>query len=101
MKTSPLSSGISRRRFIAVAGAAIAAPTIIPASALGRDQRVSPSERIVVAGIGMGWQGGGNLGGFLGHNNCQVVAVCDVDKNHLQSAADTVNKKYQNQDCKT
>ena len=101
MKTSPLSSGISRRRFIAVAGAAIVAPTIIPASALGRDQRVSPSERIVVAGIGMGWQGGGNLGGFLGHNNCQVVAVCDVDKNHLQSAADTVNKKYQNQDCKT
>jgi predicted dehydrogenase len=41
------------------------------------------------------------MGGFLGNSACQVVAVCDVDKNHLQGAKNTVDKKYNNQDCKT
>lgn len=38
--------------------------------------------------------------GFLGHADCQVVAICDVDKNHLQEGIKTVNAKYKNQDCK-
>ena len=101
MKTNTLETKFSRRRFLAVTGLAVVAPTIMPASALGRASRPAPSGRITVAAIGCGWQGGGNLGGFLGHSNCQVVAVCDVDKNHLQGARDTVNKKYQNQDCRT
>ena len=91
----------TRRRFLAVTGLAVAAPTILPASALGRDGTTAPSNRIVIGAIGLGWQGSGNLGGFLGNASCQVVAVCDVDKNHLQAAAGTVNKKYDNQDCKT
>ena len=41
-----------------------------------------------------------NMNGFLGHADCQVVAICDLDKNHLQEGIATVNAKYQNQDCK-
>jgi predicted dehydrogenase len=50
--------------------------------------------------IGCGWQGGSNMGGFLNHANCQVVAVCDLDRNHLNEAVTTVNAHYKNQDCK-
>ena len=50
--------------------------------------------------VGCGWQGGSNMGAFLGHKDCQVVAVCDVDENHLKDAAAAVNKRYGNQDCK-
>ena len=49
-------SRVPRRRFLksalSAAGAAVAAPMIIPSSALGRDGAVAPSERVVVGGIG-------------------------------------------------
>src|SRR5437879_5918963 len=98
---SPLSKDrISRRRFIAAAGAAIALPTIIPASALGREGKPAPSERITMGIVGCGGQGSSNTDAFLGHNNCQVVAACDVDKKHLEHLANTVNGHYKNSDCK-
>ena len=42
---------ISRRRFL---GAALAAPSIVPAALLGRDGGIAPSERITVGCIGVG-----------------------------------------------
>ncbi|HEX4645503.1 MAG TPA: Gfo/Idh/MocA family oxidoreductase, partial [Verrucomicrobiae bacterium] len=101
MKSPLLKYQISRRRFIAAAGAAIALPTIIPASALGRQGKPAPSERITMGIVGCGGQGSSNTGAFLGHNNCQVVATCDVDKKHLERLANTVNSHYKNSDCKT
>ena len=74
----------TRREFIKAAGLAstvLALPTFIPASALGRDGAVAPSERIRVGGIGLGNQGGSDFGGFLGSADVQYVAVCDVRKN--------------------
>ena len=50
--------------------------------------------------IGCGWQGGSNMGGFLNHAACQVVAVCDLDRNHLNQAVSQVNGHYKTQDCK-
>jgi predicted dehydrogenase len=50
--------------------------------------------------IGWGMQGPGNTKSFLFEDDCQVVAACDVDKDHLQDAVDTVNGHYQNKDCK-
>jgi predicted dehydrogenase len=43
--------------------------------------------------------GGGNLGSFLGQADCQVVAICDVDKNNANSHRDRVNNNYKNKDC--
>jgi predicted dehydrogenase len=101
MKSSSPKAGISRRRFIATAGAAIAVPTIIPASALGRGDKAAPSERVTLGVVGWGMQGPSNTGEFLKLKDCQVVAACDLDKNHLKSALDRVNGHYKNQDCKS
>lgn len=92
-------SGISRRRFLAAASLAVVAPTIIPSSALGRGGRTAPSERITMGVIGWGMQGPGNTAAFLRERDCQVLAACDLDKNHLQSALAAINGHYQNQDC--
>src|SRR6266850_1411909 len=100
MKTSPSAPGISRRRFIAATAAAVAAPTIIPASALGKDDQPAPSERIVVGIVGWGMMGPGNTKGLMAEKDCQVVAACDLDSRPLQKAAGTINKHYGNSDCK-
>jgi predicted dehydrogenase len=100
MNKSSLESGISRRHFLATAGLALAAPTIIPASALGREAKAAPSERIAMGVVGWGMQGPGNTNELLGMNDTQVVAACDLDKNHLQAALDKINGQYKNQDCK-
>ena len=99
-KPSP-SFGLSRRRFLALTGAAICAPTIIPASALGREGKTAPSDRIVMGVVGWGMMGPGNTDALLSYQDCQIVAACDLDKNHLRSALDRVNGHYKNQDCKS
>jgi len=87
---------ISRRRFITTTAAAIALPTIVPSSIFGQNR---PSNRITVGVIGWGMQGPDNTKNFLAEENCRVVAACDLDKNHLKSAVDTVNEHYGNKDC--
>src|SRR5207249_7907821 len=65
MKTFVSRSKISRRRFIAAAAAAVAAPSFIPASALGKDGQPAPSERIVVGIVGWGMMGPANTEGLM------------------------------------
>ncbi len=73
----------SRRQFIkqmGILGAVVGFPTIIPASALGRNGYVAPSNRITMATIGCGGMGTYNTGCFLGKSDVQFLAVCDVLK---------------------
>jgi predicted dehydrogenase len=101
MNKSDLNCGISRRRFLAATSMALAAPSIVPASALGADDKAAPSNRITVGVVGWGMQGPGNTHELLRIKDVQVVAACDLDKNHLQSAIDTINNRYQNKDAKS
>ena len=98
-------TSVSRRRFIkaslSVAGAAIAAPTIIPASALGKDGAVAPSERVVVGGIGIGNRGTYDLGCFLEQKDVQFVAVCDVKEARRVAVKKIADEHHGNQDCAT
>lgn len=98
-------TSLSRRRFIqtslSVAGAAIAAPTIIPASALGKDGAVAPSERVVVGGIGIGNRGTYDLGCFLEQKDVQFVAVCDVKEARRVAVKKIADEHHGNQDCAT
>lgn len=94
-----ISSNISRRSFLkgaaAVAGTVVLAPTIVPASALGKGSRPSPSERVTVGMIGMGRQAYlVNMKQFLGMPDVQLVAVCDVDSWRLGNAKNAVEKRY-------
>src|SRR5512136_2273998 len=100
MNETALHSGISRRRFLAATSLAVTAPTLIPASALGRADKAAPSGRIAVGIVGWGMQGPGNTNELLGIKDAQVVAACDLDKKHLQSALDKINGHYKNQDCR-
>jgi len=93
----------SRRDFIKTTGLAAAAigfPTILPSSVRGDGQTPPPSKRIVMAGIGLGNMGGGDLGVFLDKPDVQYVAVCDVRKGVRNGAKDRVDQHYGNTDCK-
>lgn len=93
---------LNRRAFLkagAAAGAAFYAPTIIPATALGLDDRPAPSERIVLGAIGSGGRGQQNLSAFLALPNVQVVGVADVDRKQAEIGAALVDKQYENADC--
>ena len=94
---------ISRRQFLkkaaGVTAGAMAFPYIVPSSALGKAGGVAPSNRIVMGAIGTGLQGVSDLRGFLGIDEVQVVAVCDVDKAHREQAKQIVDQAYGNKDC--
>src|SRR5260370_39350293 len=90
---------LSRRHFLAATGAALAAPTFIPASVFGAEGRPPASERITLGVVGWGWQGPANTNEFLNQKDCQVVAACDLDKSHLAQALDKINGHYGNTDC--
>src|SRR5678816_3302808 len=98
----------SRRQFLtqtaSLVGGALAAPLIVPASALGRNGLKPPSERITMGFIGIGGQGGGHLlggawtyvaGGYAGRKDVQVLAVCDVWQDRRDNAAKKVNAHYE------
>jgi len=96
------STTLTRRRLLArgmIAASAAALPYYVPASALGRDGKVSPSERIVMGGIGIGGRGSYDLGWTLNEPDVQWVAVCDVQKNRRQATKNAVDSKYGNTDC--
>jgi predicted dehydrogenase len=100
MKDITLRNGVSRRHFLAATGLALAAPRIIPSSVLGADGQTAPSDRVTLGVVGWGMQGPGNTDALLNVKGCQVVAACDLDKKHLNSAVSRINGFYKNQDCK-
>lgn len=89
----------SRRKFVHTAAAVASLPYVVPASVLAGSGVVAPSDRIVMAAIGSGGKGQHNTKLFMQNPAVQVVAVCDVDQNHLQAGTDAVNQQYGNQDC--
>lgn len=95
-------TSFTRRQFLtrgALAAGALALPCWVPASALGRGGTVAPSERIVMGAIGIGGRGSYDLGRFLGDQDVQVVAVCDVQRSRREAAKNTVDRKYANKNC--
>ncbi len=94
---------VTRRHFVrtqlAAALAAAAFPSIIPAAALGKNGRPSPSNRITVGCIGVGPQGRNGLGGFLHQSDAQVVALCDLAQRNLDAAMTQVQEAYSGNPC--
>lgn len=87
---------IDRRGFITRLGAASVFPAIVSAGALKR-AGAAPSERIRMGFIGTGGRGQGLLDGFMRAADVQVIAVCDVDAGHLNSAKQKVEAYYAEQ----
>ncbi len=96
------STRLSRRRFLrraAGAGAVVACPTVVRAAALGLGGRTPPSGRIVMGVVGTGRRGTGDMRTFLGFGEIQVVAVCDVVRDHRDKAKALVDAHYGSADC--
>lgn len=78
---------VARRRFLQgslAAGAALAAPRLLLASKADKKYRT--------ALVGSGWWGMNIFREALASGECRAVALCDVDRNQLDPAADEVEK---------
>src|SRR6201998_2517374 len=73
------------------AGRAAILPAVLRGAA-AQTPTTAPNNRINLGVIGMGWQGPGNTDAFLTLSDCQVVAACDIDANHLQAAVKKVKE---------
>ena len=91
---------MQRRAFLKKAAAGIALPWLVPASALGLDGTVAPSNRLVAVAIGSGGRGFGDLSWLVGEKEVQFVAVCDVKRGNRDRAKAKVDEVYGNKDCK-
>ena len=80
----------STRRDFLTTGVSLAtaatAFTIVPRHVLGGPREIPPSEKMNIAGIGIGGMGGANVANLRGEN---IVALCDVDHDY---AANTIRQ---------
>ncbi|MCL4205713.1 MAG: Gfo/Idh/MocA family oxidoreductase [Pirellulaceae bacterium] len=85
---------ISRRSFLGGAAAAVALPRIVPASALGRDGNLPPSERITITMFGVGNRGTSSLQAMRPLPDHQVVAIADCRRDRAELAQRNVHSFY-------
>jgi len=85
---------LSRRTFLKTAAVTAAAPYVITSTALGAGETPAASERIAMGLIGTGPQGCGVMGGFMHHPTCQIVAVCDPNRDRRLAAKKNVEGFY-------
>ena len=89
----------TRRSFIKQTALLAGMPAIIPASVLGKNGAIAPSNKIVLGGIGVGPRGREVLGSFLSQADCQFVAIADCQKTRREIVRKTANRHYGNEDC--
>ena len=80
-KGTNASSSLSRRKFIKATTLAIAGFSIVPRHVLGKGF-LAPSDTLTKGIIGVGGMGRGHIP----YEGTRVVAMCDVDRVHLQEA---------------
>lgn len=71
-----VNEGISRRDFLGKSALAAASFTIVPSYVVSGMGHRAPSDRLNIAGVGVGGRGAGILRGLESEN---IVALCDVD----------------------
>lgn len=85
MKTDNKVSMDSRRKFIRDTALAGAGFFIIPRHVLGRGF-IAPSDKLNIAGIGVGGKGTSDLTEFAKSPRVNIVALCDVDDRQAQKS---------------
>jgi len=95
---------IDRRRFMrraaGTAAGVVGFPYLVSSSALGNAGAAAASERITVGCVGVGPQGTGVMGNFLGQKDAHVVAICDVKSTRRDEVQKIVNDHYKAEGCK-
>jgi len=101
-KNSPSPRPLSRRSFLrqsSLAAGAALAPLIVPAHVLGRGGGVAPSNRITLAGIGIGPRGRMVLSSMITEHDVRYIATCDVQARMRASVKAMADEQYGNTDC--
>ena len=70
-------SNLSRRKFIASSAAAAAGITILPSNVIAGLGHRAPSDKLNIAGVGIGGRGADDINAMAPTEN--IVALCDVD----------------------
>ena len=83
----------NRRQFLQSSAAAGAAAAFAAPAIRGQDK----AKRYRTALIGTGWWGMNILGEAVASNDCEVVAMCDVDQRQLNAAIDKLSSKTNDQ----
>ena len=81
-----MSNTVNRRSFIKQGGAAALSFAFLPA--MGR--KVAPSDKVRIAHIGLGGMGNNHLKWFAALPDAEIVALCDLDEDHLNSTFKTL-----------
>jgi predicted dehydrogenase len=90
------------KRLGLAAGAAAAAPYIVPDTATGAAGGVaSPSERVTMSIMGCGNRGPRVMGHFLQQPDVQWIAACDCQNSQVRKVKAVVDKHYGTSDCAT
>lgn len=79
MKEKENTAKNSRRDFIKASATALAGFYFVPRHVLGGPGYIAPSDRLRVAGIGVGGMGAGDVRGVFASGKADFVALCDVD----------------------
>lgn len=88
MKKNKLST-INRRKFISTAATAVAGFTILPSHTISGLGYVPPSDKLNIAGVGIGGVGSTNIRNSSTEN---IVALCDVDWKYSEKTFDDYPK---------
>jgi predicted dehydrogenase len=93
-RTAAGSERLSRRAFLWGAAASVTLPQIVPASALGRDGNLPPSERITIGMFGVGNRGSSSLQAMKPLPDHQVLAIADCRRDRAELAQRNVHAFY-------
>ncbi len=85
---------VSRRGFLKASAAALAAPSIVTAPALGQGAIPPASERLALGFVGVGWRGNDLVKSFLALPQAQCVAVSDAFTSRRRSTAAAIDAYY-------
>ncbi len=88
MSSTPSNDGqIPRREFLTRSAAVAAAASVVPGYVVRADGQTPPSEKLNIAGVGVGGKGFGDLKKVAATES--IVALCDVDTRKRDRAAKT------------
>ncbi len=82
----------NRRTFLKTMGS-VALFSIVPSRVLGGPRHVAPSDQLTKGIIGVGGIGRSSYH-FTSDERCRLVAVCDVDDDHLDKALELGQEKF-------
>ena len=96
MKKEPvLKTASNRRDFLKTSAVAAASFMIVPRHVLGGNGFLAPSDRLLVAGVGVGGKGESDLSNFAKSGKADIAFLCDVDdRRAAKSRASFPKAKY-------